>query len=60
MTDPDPCEEAIAIECETMASSLYLYAEEVQSQGSKAALLRADGIREAADYIRDRHPIEES
>lgn len=57
MTDPNPCEEAIAIECDVMASALYVHAEEVQSQGSKGALLRADGIREAADYIRDQHPI---
>ena len=60
MTEPDPCAEAIAIECDAMASALYVQADIVQSQGSKSALFRANGIREAADYIRELHPISES
>lgn len=54
------CEEAIALECDVMAIDLYDMADEIQSQGSKGALLRANGVREAADYIRAQHPVQGS
>lgn len=60
MTQPDPCAEALALECATMADAIGVMAEERASDGSKGSRLIANGMLDAADYIRAQHPIEES
>lgn len=60
MTQPGPCDETLAAECARMADAIDVMAYERQSQGSKAALFTANGMREAAEYVRSQAPVQES
>lgn len=60
MTQPDPCAETLALECERMADAIDVMADERHAQGSKAAQFQAGGMREAAEYVRSQSPVEGS